>query len=287
MPSFSLTPLDPFPPAAGPFPGGTQFQDEQVNVGPPEPKYVNFTGPGVQATYDNSAGRVNVFVSQTGGTQFQDEGVNRGGPAPSFVNFTGNGVTATYTPSSDTVVVNIPGSSGGGGGKPVVYARRLQSTQTSGNILIYDTVSSYEPTLGQYNTTNGIFTANTDGFFLFNASVVIYREYTLSSQQMWYVGIISPLPNNIEIVYAFSQFNDLFTVDAGQALRSSVSAGIQMTAGQHAYVAILKKSIGDDVDKQYLSTNFYFDKGTPPLGSQAWARPTFSVIYYPLPPGEW
>jgi hypothetical protein len=68
MPSFSLTPLDPFPPVAGPFPVGTQFQDELVNVGPPEPKYVNFTGPGVNATYDNSSGRVNVFVPGSGGS---------------------------------------------------------------------------------------------------------------------------------------------------------------------------------------------------------------------------
>jgi hypothetical protein len=62
MPSFSLTPLDPFPPAAGPFPGGTQFQDELVNVGPPEPKYVNFTGNGVTATYSPLTGTVNVNI---------------------------------------------------------------------------------------------------------------------------------------------------------------------------------------------------------------------------------
>jgi hypothetical protein len=233
---------------------------------------------------------VNVFVSQTGGTQFQDEGVNRGGPAPSFVNFTGAGVTATYTPSSDTVVVNIPGSSssssGGGGGKPVVYAKKASSTQSSGSILIYDTVSAYEPTLGQYDTTNGIFTANASGFFSFSASVTIYRTYTPSNYETWYLGL-GKYVSGKEIFYSFSQFTDLYTSNSSQGLRSSISASIPMTAGQQAFIALIDRSLTQSVFKKNLSSSMMFVNGTESPGYQTWFMPTFSVIYYPLPPGEW
>jgi hypothetical protein len=283
MPSFSLTPLDPFPPTAGPFPSGTQFQDETVNVGPPEPKYVNFTGPGVQATYDNNAGRVNVFVSQTGGTQFQDEGVNRGGPAPSFVNFTGDGVTATYTPSSDTVVVNIPGGGGGGGGTPVMFAMHA-ANQTTGELLIYESATMYNPSIGQYNVSTGVFTALADGFFSFNASAVITRTPAPPSNQTWYLGIGKYDHNDFtSVIYSLSQFNDLFTGESSQGLGSSVSVNLYLFSGEHVVVSVLQRSFGGPAfDRISLSSNFFFSAGSLSPFEGAIFMPSFSVIYYPL-----
>jgi len=291
MPSFSLTPLDPFPPVAGPFPGGTQFQDEQVNVGPPEPRYVNFTGPGVNATYDNNAGRVNVFVSQTGGTQFQDEGVNRGGPAPSFVNFTGNGVTASYTPSSDTVVVNIPGGGGGGGGgTPVMSARRVGTDQKTGSNLIYDAVSLYNPTLGSYDTSTGIFTALSSGFFSFYASCVLTYEFAPGSSNLtFYIGV-GKYDQNLDISYIFAmnQINHLYPSQSTQSLGASVCASFSLVDGEKVIVAILNKSnFGPEFARVGFSNSFYFMRGHPILGLNSVSIPMFSVIYYPLPPGEW
>jgi hypothetical protein len=290
MPSFSLTPLDPFPPAATPFPGGTQFQDEQVNVGPPEPKYVNFTGPGVQATYDNSAGRVNVFVSQSGGTQFQDEGVNRGGPAPSFVNFTGAGVTATYTPSSDTVVVNIPGGGGGGGGTPVMSAKRLGTSQKTGSNLIYNTVSMFNTTLGSYSTSTGEFTALQDGLFSFSASCILTFEFAPgSSNATFYLGVgIYDQALDRSFIYSMNQLNDLYTSQSTQSLGASVYANIPLSAGKKVIAAILNRSsFGPEFTRVAFSNVFYFMSGDPILNLNSVSIPTFSVIYYPLPPGEW
>jgi hypothetical protein len=66
MPSFGLTPLPPFASQGESFPTGIQFQDEGLNVGPPNPQNVNFVGAEVTATYDAGSGTVNVAISGGG-----------------------------------------------------------------------------------------------------------------------------------------------------------------------------------------------------------------------------
>jgi hypothetical protein len=66
MPSFGLTPINPFPGPEQDFPTGIQFQDEGVDVGGPNPTNVNFTGLEVTATYNPATDTVNVDVSGGG-----------------------------------------------------------------------------------------------------------------------------------------------------------------------------------------------------------------------------
>jgi hypothetical protein len=222
---------------------------------------------------------VNVFVSQTGGTQFQDEGVNRGGPAPSFVNFTGNGVTATYAPSSDTVVVNIPGG-GGGGGTPVMFAKHGVN-QTNGTRLIYEGVTMYAPSKGQYDTNTGIFTVLADGFFSFSASAVITFTYAPGVEMGWYLGIGTYDPNTVKsVIYAMSQFVHLYPSDSYVQLGSSVSVSLPLTIGKKIAVRFLDRYITSAIS---LQSYLFFQGGSEnPSESSMTFMPTFSVIYYPL-----
>lgn len=66
MPSFGLTPINPFPGPEESFPTGIQFQDEGVDVGEPNPTNVNFTGLGVTATYNPATDTVDVDISASG-----------------------------------------------------------------------------------------------------------------------------------------------------------------------------------------------------------------------------
>lgn len=174
MPSFSLNPLPPFPPQAGSFPTGIQFQDELVNVGPPNPKYVSFNGPGVTASYDAANGRVNVEVS-TGAVEVLDEGVVIAS-AVRRINFVGDGVTATVQSGlTDTVNVYVPGAEGGGGGGgsyPLFRAQK-SSAQTSGTKILFQSVANYEFVGGIYDTGQSYYEVTESGRFVFFANCVI------------------------------------------------------------------------------------------------------------------
>jgi hypothetical protein len=230
MPSFSLTPLDPFPPVAGPFPSATQFQDEHVNVGPPGPKYVDFTGAGV---------------------------------------------TASYTPSSGTVVVNIPGGGGSGVGKLVSIATHNVG-QTSGEILIYDNVFAYNPTIGVYDSSNGIFSALVEGLYSFNATCIIQRSPITTSGEKWYliIGKYDSAGDSIT-AYSMDQFGEIRVDEVYLTLAASVSANIYLNSGELAVVATREFN-----NRKFLSGSFFFPGGLyiPAFGEPA-TLPTLSITY--------
>lgn len=169
MPSFSLTPLPPFPPPSGPFPSGTQFQDETVNVGPPTPRYVSFNGPGVQATYDSENGRVNVEVA-TGGINVlsQNTLVMAGARA---LNFVGDGVVAMeQVGPPNTVAVIVPGAAGGGGGPVPLFRATRQYQQNSGPVITYDDSTVFNSP-GDFFPLGGYYQTTIEGYYYFTASV--------------------------------------------------------------------------------------------------------------------
>jgi hypothetical protein len=230
VPSFSLTPLDPFPPVAGPFPSATQFQDEHVNVGPPGPKYVDFTGAGV---------------------------------------------TASYTPSSGTVVVNIPGGGGGGGGKLVSVATH-NVDQTTGEILVYDTVTAYNPTIGVYDGTTGIFSALASGLFSFTATCIIQRSPITTSGEKWYliIGKYDSVADSIT-AYSLDQFGEIRVDEVHLTLAVSVSANIYLDVGELAVVATREFN-----NRKFLSGSFFFPGGLyKPTASEPATLPTLSITY--------
>lgn len=206
MPSFSLSPLPPFPPQSADFPSGTQFQDETVNVGPTTPKFVSFNGPGVQATYDGAAGRVNVEVS-AGAVEVMDEGTVIL-PAVRRLNFVGAGVTASVPSGlTDTATITIPGGGGGSGVIPLVRAKR-ESDQTSGAIATYETGTVFSTGFGTLNLSTGIFTPTAEGVFYFTAVVPINSaaEETIGGVtiSVWpdYVYDVELQPDQLEVVAA-------------------------------------------------------------------------------------
>lgn len=242
MPSFALVPLDPFPPPAGPFPSGTQFQDEQVNVGPPEPKYVSFNGPGVQATYDSANGRVNVEVS-TGAVEVRDEGVVVL-PAVRKINFVGAGVTAT-APSgvTDLVNVTIPGGGGGGGGAVALFRATKNTSQSSGSVLLYQTLDTFTGSYGTLSPSDGLFTVPPeDNVYSFSAGVPMYLA---GGEPGFGVAIVSwptsrgqspPNDSDLEVLAVYQTMHSAFS--NARMLYATLTTGPVRITGS-SYVAVI------------------------------------------------
>jgi len=67
MSAFGLTPKVPTPMTGAPFPTGIQFQENEVDVGPPNPQNVSFNND-FALTYDATTGTVNVESTASGGS---------------------------------------------------------------------------------------------------------------------------------------------------------------------------------------------------------------------------
>lgn len=65
MSSFALTPKSPVPMPADDFPTGIQLQENEVDVGPPNPQFVSFDNDFV-LTYDSASGTVHVESANAG-----------------------------------------------------------------------------------------------------------------------------------------------------------------------------------------------------------------------------
>jgi hypothetical protein len=171
--------------------------------------------------------------------------------------------------------VNIPGGGGGGGGKLVSIATHNVG-QTSGEILVYDAVTAYNPTIGVYNGTTGIFSALAEGLYSFNATCIIQRSPITLSGEKWYliVGKYDNVEDSI-VAYSFGEFDDIYVNEVYLTLVASVSSNIFLNIGELAVVAIRQRN-----NRQFLSNSFFFPSGLfiPTFGEAA-TLPTLSITY--------